>query len=30
MILSAFVLIIMIAPAMRKKKEQAIHEGGGG
>jgi putative tricarboxylic transport membrane protein len=30
MLLSAFVLIIMIVPQMRKKKEQAIHEGGGG
>jgi len=29
MLLSAFVLIIMIVPQMRKKKEQAIHEGGG-
>jgi TctA family transporter len=30
MLLSAFVLIIMIVPAIRKKKEQAIHDGGGG
>jgi TctA family transporter len=30
MLLSIFVLVIMIAPSIRKKKEQAIHEGGGG
>jgi TctA family transporter len=30
MLLSAFVLVIMIAPSIRKKKDQAIHEGGGG